>query len=72
MTPAEAIFVLIGIAIIALVAWFFQWCAERALAPDHVPQPVRLAIWGIAALAALLVVLGAFDIGGVPTVIDVD
>lgn len=70
MTPAEAIMILIYLAIIAVAAWFVQWCAENAFG-SPLPQPVRVAIWGIAALVGLLVLLGAFDVG-VPTVVDAD
>lgn len=73
MTPAEAIMVLIYLAIVAIGAWFIQWCAENAFG-SPLQQPVRVAIWGIAALLGLLILLGAF--GGIdfdlPGRVDVD
>lgn len=62
MTPAEAIMILIWIAIIAVVAYVVEWFVSRAFHPEAVPQPLRFAIWGIAALAVLLVLFQAFDV----------
>ena len=61
MTPTAAIYLLLLLLAIAGVAYFVEWCVIRALKPDPMPKPIRIAIWGIAALAVILVLLGAFD-----------
>ena len=60
MTPTAAIMLLIWIAVIAIIAYVVEWFAQKA-AGGPLPPPIRIAIWGIAALAVVLVLLGAFN-----------
>lgn len=57
MTPEAAIYLIIWIVVILGGAWVLEYIASRMLAPDPLPRPARLVIWGIAFLLVLLVLL---------------
>jgi hypothetical protein len=55
MSPESAIYLLIYIAIIVVIAWVLTYIADQMMAPA--PRPVHLVIWGIAFLLVLLLLL---------------